>query len=138
MFIKKKQLTSGCLLFFSLYLAGCDNKPKQNNTRKKVDYIKKIPGIDDSIPTKVAEKGQVLIAYSDCYICHKEDQRSVGPAFRDIAQRYPVNKIYIEMLAHKVIIGGGGGWGSAVMDPHPKLSFADAKIMVTYIVSMKK
>jgi hypothetical protein len=28
-----------------------------------------------------------------------------GPAFKDIAKRYPVNKVYIEMLAHKVIMG---------------------------------
>ena len=77
-------------------------------------------------------------SYSDCHTCHKEDQRSVGPAFKDIAKRYPVNKVYIEMLAQKVIIGGSRNWGYAVMDPHPKLSLEDAKMMVTYILSMKK
>jgi len=138
MFIKKSPLLIGCLLFATFYILGCDNKPKQKNTRKTIDYIKKIPGINDSIPTKVAEKGEVLIAYSDCYICHKEDERSVGPAFKDIAERYPVNKVYIEMLAQKVIKGGRGSWGSALMDPHPELSFEDAKTMVTYILSMKK
>jgi cytochrome c len=119
-------------------LLGCDNKPKQENTRETIDYIKKIPGIDDSIPAKVAEKGEVLIAYSDCNICHKEDERSVGPTFKDIAKRYPVNKIYIEMLAQKVIRGGSGSWGYPTMDPHPKLSLEDAKTMVTYILSLKK
>ncbi|MCW3112191.1 MAG: cytochrome, partial [Segetibacter sp.] len=63
---------------------------------------------------------------------------SVGPAFKDIAKRYPVNKIYIEMLAQKVIRGGSGSWGYAVMDPHPKLSLEDAKTMVSYILSFKK
>lgn len=138
MSIKKNCLLIGCLLFATFYLPACDNKPEQKNTRKTIDYIKKIPGIDDSIPVKVAEKGEVLIAYSDCNICHKEDERSVGPAFKDIAKRYPVNKVYIEMLAQKVIAGGSGSWGSAVMDPHPKLSLEDAKTMVTYILSLKK
>lgn len=138
MFIKKMQVVIGCLLFASFYLLACDNKPKQTNTRETIDYIKKIPGRSDSIPAKVAQKGEVLIAYSDCNICHKEDQRSVGPAFKDIAKRYPVNKIYIEMLAQKVIRGGSGSWGYAVMDPHPKLSLEDAKTMVSYILSFKK
>ena len=138
MFKKKNPLLIGCLLFATFYLNGCDNKPEQKNTRQTIDYIKQISGINDSIPAEVAEKGEVLISYSDCYTCHKVDERSVGPAFKDIAKRYPVNKVYIEMLAQKVIIGGSRSWGYPVMDPHPKLSFEDAKMMVTYILSMKK
>jgi cytochrome c len=134
----KNALLIGCLSFAIFYLPGCDNKPEQKNTRKPIDYIKKIPGLNDSIPTEVAQKGEVLISYSDCYTCHKVDKRSVGPAFKDIAKRYPVNKVYIEMLAQKIIIGGSRSWGYPVMDPHPKLSFEDAKMMVNYILSMKK
>ena len=137
-FRKKNPLLVGCLLFAIFCLPGCDSKPEQKNTRKKIDYIKPIPGINENIPAEVAQKGEVLSAYSDCYTCHKKDQRSAGPAFRDISKRYPVNKAYIEILARKVIIGGSGNWGSPMMDSHPKLSFEDAKMMVTYILSMKK
>lgn len=137
-FRTKKPLLIGCLLITTFYLLGCDNKPEQKNTRKAIDYIKQIPGMNDSIPAEIAEKGEVLISYSDCYTCHKEDQRSVGPAFKDIAKRYPANRVYIAMLAQKVIIGGSGSWGYPIMDPHPKLSLEDAKMMVTYILSMKK
>ena len=138
MFLKRNPLFIGCLLFTSFSLLCCDHRPEQKKTRKAVDYIKQIPGRNDSIPVAVAQKGEVLISYSDCYTCHKKEQRSIGPAFRDIAKRYPVNNVYIEMLAHKVIIGGGGSWGSPVMAPHPNLSFDDAKSMVTYILSLKK
>ena len=138
LFTKKNLLFISCLLSFTFYLFGCDSEPEQKNTRKKIDYIKPIQGISDSIPAEVAQMGEVLIGYSDCYTCHKKDERSVGPAFEDIAKRYPVNKVYIEMLAQKVIIGGSGSWGSAVMDPHPKLSLEDAKMMVTYILSLKE
>ena len=138
MFRRKNPLSIGCLLFAIFYLFCCDNTPEVKNNRKPIDYIKEIPGINDSIPVEVAEKGEVLISYSDCYTCHKIDQRSGAPAFRDIARRYPVNKVYIEMLAHKVIIGGSGSWGTPVMHPHPILSFEDAKMMVTYILSLKK
>jgi len=138
MFRKINSFLIGCSVLAIFYLFGCDNRPEQKNTNKPIDYIRPIPGKNDSIPAQVAEKGEVLISYSDCYTCHKKDQRSVGPAFKDIAKRYPVNKVYIEMLAQKVIIGGSGNWGSAEMDPHPKLSVEDAKMMVTYILSMKK
>ena len=138
MFGRESPVLIGCLLFATFYLICCDNKPEQKNTRKTIDYIRPIPGVNDSIPADISEKGKVLIAYSDCHTCHKEDQRSVGPAFKDIAKRYPVNKVYIEMLAHKVIIGGSRSWGYSVMDPHPKLSFEDAKMLVTYILSLEK
>ena len=138
MFKKKNALLISCLLFAIVYLPGCNNEPEPKNTRKPVDYIRQIPGINDSISAEVAEKGEVLISYSDCYICHKKDERSVGPAFKDIAKRYPVNKVYIDVLAQKVIIGGGGNWGYPAMVSHPNLSFEDAKMMVTYILSMKK
>jgi cytochrome c len=127
------------LLFAVLWAPGCDHTPEQQaSTRKAIDYIKRIPGTNDSIPADVAQKGEVLIGYSDCYTCHKEDQRSVGPAFKDIAKRYPVRKDYIALLAQKVISGGRGSWGYPVMDPHPKLSLQDAKTMVSYILSLKE
>ena len=138
MFKKKHPFIIGCLLLFTFYLPCCNNAAEKKNTRKKIDYIKQIPGVNDTIPAAVAQKGEVLISYSDCYTCHKTDQKLVGPAFKDIAKRYPVNKVYIEMLAQRVIVGGSGSWGSPVMIPHPDLSFEDAKMMVSYILSMKK
>ena len=134
----KKLLLVGCVLSFTCYLPGCGNKPQQKNTRKTIDYVRQIEGINDSIPAKAAQEGEVLISYSDCHTCHKKNERSVGPAFKDIAKRYPANNVYIEMLAQKVIAGGNRSWGYPVMDPHPKLSFEDAKMMVSYILSMKQ
>ena len=127
-----------CFFLAIFYVLGCDNKPEQKQLQKTIDYIRPITGKNDSLSTETIKKGEVLINYSDCYICHKNEQRSVGPAFQDIAKRYPANKDYIEMLAHKVIIGGRGSWGYPIMDPHPDLTLEDAQMMVTYIMSMKK
>ncbi|WP_345157879.1 c-type cytochrome [Pontibacter saemangeumensis] len=108
------------------------------NKRKKADPDREIPGENQPVPLGVAQKGEVLIAYSDCDTCHKEDEDSVGPAFKEIAERYPVQRVYIDMLAQKVISGGSGAWGSAVMSAHPKVSKAEAKLMVSYILSLKE
>jgi cytochrome c len=133
----KNALLISCLLFSMFFMPGCNSRSKQNTSRKPLDYIKKIPGKSENIPVEIAQRGEVLIAYSDCNICHKIDKTSAGPAFKDVAQRYPANKVYIEALARKVILGGKGNWGSAVMDPHPGLSFEDAKLMVSYVLSLK-
>lgn len=126
-----------CLFLSSFCLVACNN-PEVENHRKRIDYIREIPGKNDTIPVAISQKGEVLIAYSDCYTCHKEDKRSMGPAFIDIAKRYPVQRVYIDMLAQKVISGGSGVWGHAVMSPHLKVSNEDAKIMVNYILSLKE
>ena len=125
------------VFFCSFFLSGCE-APEKEVVHKKVDYIKKIEGKSDTISTKIAVLGEVHIAYSDCYSCHTKEKRSKGPAFSDIAKRYPVNKVVIETLAQRVIAGGYGSWGRSVMTPHPKLSLEEAKTMVTYILSLER
>ncbi|WP_300602677.1 c-type cytochrome [Niabella sp.] len=135
---KIQTILAGVLSFVILLcISGCNDEPKQA-TRKSFDYIKAIPGPSDPVLPEIASKGQVLIGYSDCYSCHKEDRRSVGPAFKDIAKRYPVNEAYIDYLAKKIISGGSGSWGAAVMTPHPQLSAENAKTMVSYILSLRE
>jgi cytochrome c len=138
MFTKKNILVIVCISLAAFFLICCNHTPEQRTPRKSIDYIRPIPGVNDSIPSEIAEKGKVLIAYSDCYTCHKHDERSVGPAFKDIAKRYPANKVFIEMLAQKVIMGGSRSWGYPVMAAHPKLPMEEARIMVSYILSMKE
>jgi cytochrome c len=102
------------------------------------DYIKAIPGIDELLELDMVKRGEVLIAYADCYDCHKTDNRSKGPAFQDIAKRYPIQEVYMEHLARKIIHGSTGAWGYPIMDPHPNISMEDAKTMASYILSLKE
>ena len=128
------------LLTLFLILASCKKNLKQEQTAAPFqrDYIRAIPGENDTIPEELAQRGKVLIAYSDCHTCHKTETRAKGPAFEDIAARYPIQEAYIDMLAHRIIAGGSGAWGSPVMLPHPNLSHEEAKTMVYYILSLKK
>lgn len=99
--------------------------------------VKKLAGDTDVAPTgEVLNRGKVLISYSDCFICHKETDRKRGPAFQDIAARYPMNSTYIRVLAKRIILGARGSWGNAVMPPHPEISEADAETAVMYILSL--
>ncbi|HSF56316.1 MAG TPA: c-type cytochrome [Algoriphagus sp.] len=107
-----------------------------SNQKSKEFFI--APGEDETIDSVQIKRGEVLVAYSDCYQCHKEESKAKGPSFSDIARRYPIRQAYIDMLARKVISGGSGTWGYPVMSPHPKLQMEDAKDMVAYILSLEK
>jgi cytochrome c len=82
--------------------------------------------------------GEALIAKNDCLTCHKIDQKIVGPAYTDVANKYTASDAVVDTLANKVIKGGSGNWGTVAMTPHPALSMDDAKHMVKYILSLKK
>lgn len=82
--------------------------------------------------------GQKLIASSDCKTCHRIDSKLIGPAFQDVAEKYPASEVNISMLTRKVITGGSGHWGDVAMTPHPSLSASDAEEMVKYVLSLKK
>ncbi|WP_210513572.1 c-type cytochrome [Hymenobacter terricola] len=81
--------------------------------------------------------GAKLMAASDCASCHKEKEKLVGPAYADVAQKYPSNEANISMLANKIIQGGQGSWGAVPMTPHPGVTEADAREMVKYILTLK-
>lgn len=84
---------------------------------------------------KEIEAGKLLISKSDCFACHKPDVKLVGPAYIDVAKKYKPTEANITLLAGKIIKGGSGTWGQIPMLAHPKVTQADAKKMVKFILS---
>ncbi|WP_131535675.1 c-type cytochrome [Pedobacter nototheniae] len=82
--------------------------------------------------------GEKLINKSDCIGCHNKTNKIIGPAYVEIAKKYPANEKNINYLADKIIKGGTGVWGSMPMTAHPTVKKDDAKLMVKYILSLKK
>lgn len=82
--------------------------------------------------------GKRLIELSDCKSCHGIDQKSIGPAYTAVAEKYGKERraAIVSQLAKKVIAGGGGNWGEQAMSAHPQLKEEDAKEMVSYIMSL--
>ncbi|HTS46135.1 MAG TPA: c-type cytochrome [Puia sp.] len=89
------------------------------------------------------EKGLELIGSSDCTTCHRLEKTgagsTIGPAYSDVAAKYaPAADTTVDRLVQKVIKGGTGVWGQVPMTPHPALAEADVRVMVKYILSLKK
>lgn len=82
--------------------------------------------------------GRRLIELSDCKACHSIDQKSIGPAYLAVADKYAKERraAVVNQLAKKVITGGSGVWGEQAMSAHPQLKEDEAKEMVSYILSL--
>jgi cytochrome c len=73
---------------------------------------------------------------SDCKACHAVEKKSIGPSYLDLGKKYKANAQTIDMLAKKIINGGGGVWGEQAMAAHPQISLGDAKEIVNYVLSL--
>jgi cytochrome c len=88
---------------------------------------------------EVAHPGKLLIDGSDCKSCHQTDGPSVGPSYRQVAQKYKDQPHAVDRLTEKVIRGGGGVWTQKfTMVAHPQLSPKAAAQMVNYILSLDR
>ena len=122
------------ILLFSLIaiINSCGN----NNESKKDSKPAQQTSTQAENPE--VEKGMNLVAKSDCLTCHQVETKATGPAYIDVAAKYPSNDAVIDSLSDKIIKGGAGNWGTIPMVAHPQVSKDDAKAMVTYILSLKK
>lgn len=126
-----------CILFVIGCQSGAGRRDNRSVLGPQKKRIEKLAGDVDVVPsTDELDRGRVLISYSDCFACHKEADRKRGPAFKDIAARYPMNSTYIRILAKRIVVGTKGSWGNVVMPPHPAISEIDAEKMVAYILSL--
>lgn len=73
-----------------------------------------------------------------CTACHAMDKKVVGPAFMDIAKKYKGDAGAAAHLDTKIAKGGAGVWGTMPMPPSPKLSDADRKELITFILGLAK
>lgn len=81
-------------------------------------------------------RGKNLIKGSDCLSCHREDVRSIGPSYMEVATKYQNDPKGQAAIAERIINGSVGLWGEHAMSAHPNLSEQDAQLMVDYIMTL--
>jgi cytochrome c len=134
----KKKLFTVFTLFTIVTLIACGGGG-ENKTEKKEEPVVtpevKAPELSDN---PVYQKGLQLIGKSDCLTCHKVDEKLIGPAYKDVANKYENTEANVKMLGEKIVKGGQGVWGTVPMAAHSAISQADAEDMVKYIMLLKK
>lgn len=78
-----------------------------------------------------------LLKKHNCVACHAEQRKLLGPAYKDIAEKYAGDAGAAEKLARKIREGGAGVWGQMPMPPHPQLSEAEALALAKYVLAIK-
>jgi len=106
----------------------------------KVDYLSspdRAQVMGHQIITAAME-GKNLAATLDCKVCHKEAEKSIGPSYKAVSEKYAKDTKAKVYLTNKIIKGGGGVWGETVMAAHPDLKQSDAEMIVDYILGLNK
>lgn len=80
--------------------------------------------------------GKNLMLSSDCKSCHKVDEKSIGPGYTQVAQKYQKDAKASGYLIQKIIHGGSGVWGENAMPAHPNMKEGDVKLIVTWVLSL--
>lgn len=122
------------LVAFCAFVFACNSGSEKPADTKTADTTATTAPAETGAHDKALE----IIATSDCLTCHKINEKSTGPAYTDVANKYPATDATIDTLASKIIHGGAGNWGQVPMTPHPALSLDSAREVVRYILSLKK
>lgn len=90
-----------------------------------------------SFATCAAEPdGATLEKSQRCYSCHDLTKTLIGPPYKAIAARHAADKeMMVEVLARKILRGGGGNWGVVPMVPNEHVSEADARTLARWVLS---
>ncbi|WP_224998443.1 c-type cytochrome [Cesiribacter sp. SM1] len=127
-------------LFIALAFSfmACGGSESNNETPPAVEQAAEEGIATETANTDAQQTGRELIANSDCVACHKDNEKVIGPAYVDVAERYRGNDTAVAFLARKIIEGGAGNWGNVPMTAHPQHSQEEAEQMARYVLSLQK
>jgi cytochrome c len=73
----------------------------------------------------------------DCFSCHSVDEKSIGPAYQDVAAKYAGRSDAEAYLINKVLHGSRGDWGRRRMPANDNVTEEEARVLVKWILSLK-
>ncbi|MES2605357.1 MAG: c-type cytochrome [Pseudomonadota bacterium] len=94
-----------------------------------------------TLPARAQDAGEKMLDAARCYACHQRTDASLGPPWQAIAARHASNdaaqkELTLDVLARKIVSGGGGNWGDVPMVPNQWVSIEEARAMATWILNL--
>lgn len=127
--------------------AGCDsqNPPADQpaaegvRERKLAPQTKRVPKLNLKLPTEPEPVDvPALLREKRCYLCHDASRQKLGPSYEAIGLAHGARKeIMVEVLALKVVNGGGGNWGVIPMIANRHVNIEEARLMAGWILTPK-
>lgn len=113
-------------------LAACGGGDDKKGDTKKEDK----PA--DITQTKEYQEGVEAIARTPiCATCHLIEEKNVGPAWREVGNKYGGQDTAFAYLVDKVRNGGSGVWGTTPMPANTAVPKEDIEKIVRYILLLK-
>lgn len=131
--MKKTIIISAALAVF----AACGGDEKKDEKASTTTEQKTEGTTDDLSSNPIYQKAITIIANSDCRTCHLIEEKNIGPAWREVANKYAGQDTAVRYLADKIIAGGSGVWGTVPMAPHLTMSREDAETLAQYVLLLK-
>ena len=106
----------------------------------KVDYLTgpdKAQTVGHQVMSALME-GRNMISTYDCKTCHKENERSIGPSYKMVSEKYENDPKARAYLINKVTKGGSGVWGEIPMAAHPSIKPEELGMIIDWVLSTNK
>lgn len=78
-----------------------------------------------------------LAKSKNCLACHAVDKKVVGPAYKDVKEKYAKDGKAVAMLTEKIMKGGVGNWGQIPMPANPQVSKEEAEKLAKWVLGKK-
>ncbi|HJS55222.1 MAG TPA: c-type cytochrome [Chitinophagaceae bacterium] len=130
--MKKTFIILASLAVFAACGGDGDSEKKEETKKEEA-----APAVADNSSNPDYQKGLEIASKSDCMTCHKIDEKNIGPAWRDVANKYAGQDTAVRYLAQKIIDGGSGVWGTVPMAPHPTFTKEEAEAVAKYVLLLK-
>jgi cytochrome c len=102
---------------------------------KRASFAKKPAATQERRGKEFLAEGARLAEAAGCLLCHRENGRENGPAFREVARRY-AGKSATGKLVRRVYNGSSGEWGSQPMPPQSRTGRENIRKIVNWILSL--
>lgn len=86
--------------------------------------------------TAIVTASSIAVKYN-CLGCHQVTAKLIGPAYKDIAEKYRSDADAKKKIAEQIQKGGSGKWGPVIMPPFPQVTEEETKILTDWILSRK-
>lgn len=127
---------------YKVEVSDADDKENINrdNIFVSVDYMS---GMDKASLSSLGHQqvsgaiiGKSLTQSMDCKTCHKEAEKSIGPNYLAVSEKYKDDPEAASYLRGKMVSGGSGVWGEVTMPAHPNITDEETRQITSYILSL--
>lgn len=96
-----------------------------------------LTGLMLAAPAYANEEAEKLAQQNACTACHAIDNKRVGPAYKDVAEKYAGQEDAVATLKESIKNGGKGKWGQTPMPAQPQLSDEQLTLLAEWVLSLK-